>query len=79
MNKNKYYPICEFLKNSREMEIELSYDKLEDILGFKLPKSSKIRSWWANSPEDGHAQAHAWVDAGFNAFPRQNSVIFKKM
>lgn len=78
MKKNKYYPLYEFLKNSKKIEIKLSYKEITDILGFNLPKSSKIGSWWANSPEDGHTQAHAWVDAGFDAFSRQEYVIFRK-
>ena len=62
----KYAPIFEFLKNlSHDQQfVTLSYEKIEFMLGAKLPESSRTRApmWWANG---GHTQAHAWMKAGF--------------
>lgn len=41
----------------------LSFEEIEDVLGFSLPASaSKHSAWWANG---GHTQASAWLDAGW--------------
>jgi hypothetical protein len=49
-------------------EVTLTFDQLEEMLGFKLPKSAvDYRQWWEN-PSDPtcRPQAQAWIGAGFH-------------
>jgi len=63
--ENKYHPLCKYLKKTKHKTVRLSDKKIEKILGFSLPKSSSLRTWWSNDPYAGHTQAHAWREAGF--------------
>ena len=74
----KYHPLYEFLKKSGKRELSLSIEEIEKILEFKLPKSSNLASWWSNTPESGHTQAKAWVEAGYRVMWRDGVRIFKK-
>ena len=73
---NKYYPLCAYLKASGKERLVLSRTQIEKILGFKLPQSSKISSWWANDPDNGHTQACGWVDAGYFVKTESNKFVF---
>jgi hypothetical protein len=75
----RYKALQEFLAQSNKDEICLSVAQIEDICGFKLPKSSAINSWWSNSPESGHTQSRAWVDAGYNVSVSGGIRAFKKI
>ncbi len=44
----------------------LSFDQLEQVIQYSLPKSAKVhRTWWANDPN--HPQAAQWLDVGWRA------------
>lgn len=44
----------------------LSFDEVENIIQYKLPKSARAhRAWWANNPS--HPQAAQWLDVGWRA------------
>lgn len=75
----KYEPIGKYLKNSKKKSETLTYKKIEDILGFKLPKSyHDHRAPWANVDR---APASAWLDAGWEVrgVKLGKSVTFKKV
>ncbi len=41
-----------------------TFDKIEKILGFDLPKSAySYQAWWENDDQT-HTHARAWLDAG---------------
>lgn len=76
---NKYYNLYKYLSLKELNSLKLTREQIEEILGFALPKSSNIRSWWSNTPENGHVQAHAWVDAGYSVKINENDeVVFTK-
>ncbi|WP_320047200.1 GIY-YIG nuclease family protein [uncultured Ilyobacter sp.] len=59
----KYRKIFNYLKNEKAESIEVTLSKLEDILGFKLPKSARAyTAWWSNG---GHSHSKTWMDAGY--------------
>jgi len=63
--KNKYYPLKDYLNNSEKNIEILTYQELENILGFKLPVSAyKYRSWWGNT-KTSNSQAKSWMEAGW--------------
>lgn len=63
----KYDPLFEHLRRlSRDDEHRPTFDQIERILGFKLPKSARThQAWWANGKDGRHVQANAWLDAGW--------------
>ena len=62
---HKYSKLYEYFMKNKSKQISLSRSQIEKIVGFSLPKSSNMRTWWSNSPEDGHSQAFAWKNAGY--------------
>ena len=61
----KYDPLKHFLETAGEAVVELSFTKVEDIIGSKLPASArKHPAWWSNNPTN-HVNAQAWLAAGY--------------
>ncbi|MCW4051403.1 MAG: GIY-YIG nuclease family protein [Candidatus Bathyarchaeota archaeon] len=59
----KYRKIGEYLDECSDDVVTLSYDEVEEILGFGLPDSAfEHRPWWANS---GQPHSRAWTDFGW--------------
>lgn len=45
----------------------LSFERIEAILGFPLPKSAReYQAWWANQRNGRHVQANSWLDSGWH-------------
>ena len=64
---SKYKALSEFLYESWEKRIVLSYERLEEILGFSLPASAYNlpQSYWANT--EYHTYAKSWLKLGYKA------------
>jgi len=61
---SKYQPLAEHLASRREPFWRASFDDLEAILGFPLPKAAHTSgSWWTNSPDKPHHSA--WLASGW--------------
>ena len=62
----KYEKLGGYLGSSDNKLIKLTFREVENMLGFRLPKSAfKHRPWWAN--DDSHVQAmDGWIRAGYN-------------
>lgn len=47
---------------------DVTFSRIEEILGFPLPASARnYRPWWANQKGKGtHTQSRAWVEAGWD-------------
>lgn len=76
---NKYAPLSEFLMNSGLNSLTLTFQEIEDILGFPLPKSRRYRAYWENS--EGHVQAAGgWLASGYTSKVslRDRTVVFQK-
>jgi len=71
--RGKYAPlhsflIQHFLLQPTQKEWRTTFQELERVLGFALPKSARIhRPWWANNQGQGggHSHALAWEMAGW--------------
>ena len=64
----KYYNLQKYFEDQDKSSIMLSFEEIEEILGFKLPSTAiNQRSWWGN--EDikitRHSQCRAWRNAGW--------------
>lgn len=62
---DKYMPLAEYLYQSWERRITLTYAELEEILGFKLPDTAYNfpQSYWANTKT--HSYSTAWMEIGY--------------
>jgi hypothetical protein len=62
----KYEPLKRHLEGeSRQDALRLDFAKIEDVLGFALPRSAYAhQAWWSNT-RTGHSHAAAWLDAGW--------------
>jgi hypothetical protein len=46
----KYRPLGDYLVKQNEVSVSLTFQEIEQILGFTLPLSAyNHRAWWANS------------------------------
>jgi mRNA-degrading endonuclease RelE of RelBE toxin-antitoxin system len=62
----KYYPLGQFLFGRREVEVQLTFSQLEEIIGTPLPPSARrYRAWWGNERNSRHPQAIAWLGTGW--------------
>jgi hypothetical protein len=60
---SKYNKLYTYLRGINEKSLEMTFIQLEEILGFKLPKSAySYSAWWANG---GHSHSLTWLDAGY--------------
>jgi hypothetical protein len=56
--------LSDYLRSRREPFWRATFDDLEQVLGFALPKGAVEKSgWWENNV--GKGQARAWLDAGW--------------
>ena len=61
----KYSLLGEHLRALGRDRIDMTFEEVERILGFSLPRSARVyRAWWAN--HEGNAQAKdGWLIAGY--------------
>jgi len=77
----KYQPFQDFLVGQTTNELDLTFPEIERTLGFHLPHSARVHNaWWSNHAES-HAQARAWLEAGWQAWQvnlKEETVLFRK-
>lgn len=60
---SKYEPLRQYLQALPRRDRELKFEEIEEILGFKLPRSAHEHSAWWSNERGTHVQARAWMDA----------------
>jgi hypothetical protein len=61
---SKYDSLSRYLA-AQDSKVTLTFDAIERILGFALPRSARRHpAWWSNGSHS-HVQAAAWLNAGF--------------
>lgn len=77
---SKYEPLSDRLRSQSGDEWQASFQDLEQVLGFELPKGARTgRKWWANDPEKSHSRA--WAGQGWEVGdidPQAQTVIFRR-
>jgi hypothetical protein len=62
---SKYEPLPQFLSKKVGATHRMSFEQIERVLGFKLPKSAyEHEAWWSNN-DTGHSHARVWMAAGW--------------
>jgi len=64
----KYYPLGQYLKQSKNTNEILTYNQISSIIGDRLPPSAfKYREWWANEiiQNTRHTHCKQWLNAGW--------------
>ena len=76
---SKYFPLYTYLQRRWGTTVELSFDKIEQLLGESLPPSARSsRAFWSNRNRGGF-QAAAWMESGFHVLEvdlKNERVIF---
>lgn len=76
-------PLRDYLLKQSLTEFILTFDQIEDILGFALPRASQRASWWEKerNPENARPQRDAIRDGGYEAtrLPGDKGVRFRKL
>ncbi len=63
---SKYAPLRDYLASRPLQEWKVTFEDIEDVLGFPLPASARrYPAWWANESTSSHVQSHSWLDAGW--------------
>jgi hypothetical protein len=66
--ENKYAPLYDFLMREKRNDFILTFEEIEEILGFGLPRSAHRAEWWdAGTPEHPKMQAEAIRQAGYDS------------
>lgn len=78
--KDKYFRLRQYLSDTKEPILAMSFSDIEEILGFQLSASAyKYPAIWSNS--DSHPLAVAWLNAGYRSeqlsLSRQ-TIVFRK-
>ena len=61
--EGKYRKLTEHLMGLDEFGCVMTFEQIEEVLGFKLPTSARAyQAWWANQLK---GQSLAWLRAGF--------------
>jgi hypothetical protein len=79
-----YRVFHDYLKDRYADTVVLTFDEIEDLLGFPLPDAARLRAeWWANDDEASGAsiQSRAWMQASRTAKPNlfARTVVFERV
>jgi hypothetical protein len=60
----KYSPLKDFLATQEQDYVPMTFAKIEEVLGIKLPASKRYPAWWSNNPSN-NPMTREWLDAGY--------------
>lgn len=66
--QKKYDPLRDYLLGQKLQEFELKFEKIEQIIGQKLPNSRVYAQFWANVKRGNLPQGKAIRESGHEAF-----------
>ena len=77
----RYNPLRDYLTSYRASKLNLSFEYIEKIIGFKLETAAyTFKSWWENDKKN--PQAVAWLEAGWEVDDidlQQRGVVFRRV
>jgi len=80
MNDEKYIKLKDYLQNCNKRELHLTFQEIEEILGFPLdPSAFQYKEFWANCTAS--TKAYSWMDAGYEIIEinlKEEIILFKQ-
>ena len=77
----RYNPLRDYLASYRASKLNLSFEYIEKIIGFKLETAAyTFKSWWENDRKN--PQAISWLDSGWEVADvdlQQRGVVFRRV
>lgn len=61
---SKYQPLRGHLQARSTDFVPMTFDEIEEVLGFKLPNSKAYPAWWSNNPTN-NVMTNEWLVAGY--------------
>ncbi len=61
---SKYQALRAYLKDRKAEAVPMTFNEIEKVIGFKLPKSQIYPAWWSNNPTN-NVMTNEWLAAGF--------------
>ena len=61
---SKYEPLRNYLRGRGTETVPMTFEEIESILGFPLPKSQMYAAWWSNNPTN-NVMTNEWLAAGY--------------
>jgi hypothetical protein len=61
---SKYEPLRVYLQGRATETVPMSFEEIEAVLGFPLPKSQMYAAWWSNNPTN-NVMTNEWLTAGY--------------
>ena len=78
-----YAPLHAYLKGRYADRVVLTFDQIEDLLGWTLPAEARVRAdWWSNDGSDRLSpQAGVWIQASRRATANvfAHTVVFERV
>ena len=66
--ENAYEPLYDYLLKEKRADFVLTFEEIEEIIGFALPRAADRAEWWdEDTPEHPRDQAQAIHQAGFDS------------
>lgn len=62
---SKYDPLRDYLQCCNKSVLSLSFEEIEEIVGFSLPNSAYNHGAFWSSGNNSHSHAFSWIDAGY--------------
>src|SRR5579864_848678 len=63
----RYAALGDFLRKQSVNQIPMTFDRIEKVVGVKLPASAtRYRAWWSNNPRNS-VMTKVWLEAGFKS------------
>ncbi|MBX9845083.1 MAG: hypothetical protein K2Z80_25065 [Xanthobacteraceae bacterium] len=62
----KYAAFGAFLRKQKAQHVPLTFGKIEEIIGGRLPASARYSAWWSNNPTN-NVMTRVWLEAGFRS------------
>lgn len=62
----KYEAFGAFLRKQKAQHLPLTFGKIEEVIGDRLPASARYSAWWSNNPTN-NVMTKVWLEAGFRS------------
>lgn len=77
---SKYLPIAKYCSEIDQKEFTLTFEEIEQLIGFKLPKSAELPAYWANTSDLSRPIRSAMRETQYNThlIVGEHKVTFKR-